>query len=312
MADEAEHNENLEAGIDEPRVTGDEPDVAPDLPADRPASDPAMGPSLDGVEGSSTEPPAVEPPTDPPAEPAAVGPGPAPADDPAAAETILVAEPTSEPAVPPADELAEEPSAEGATGATEAPAPQEPEEPSEPTGEEPEPAEPTGEESEADAQDESVDDVAAAVAAASENVQGESTFDDIAPGTVAAEGAAAVEVVHDRSANAVSIWPFVVYDLFWAAFAGLLIWQFQTLPAGTPVYEAELYPTALLVGVILVGAGPLLILVSWIASWGKPGSTKGRLFISALVKGSVATLLGVTMWWAALMVLDQIRLGTPL
>ena len=104
----------------------------------------------------------------------------------------------------------------------------------------------------------------------------------------------------------------MIYDLLWAAFAGLLVWQLQTLPPGTAVYEAELYPTALLVGVILLVAGPLLILVSWIAAWGKPGSTKGRLFLSALVRGSVATLLGVSMWWIALIALDQLRLGAPL
>ncbi len=127
-----------------------------------------------------------------------------------------------------------------------------------------------------------------------------------APRQVAATSEAAAG---GRSANKVSIWPFVVYDLLWVVFAGLMVWQFEALPAGAPVYEAELYPVAVMVGLILLIAGPLLIFVSWIAAWGRPGSTKGQLLISALIRGSVATLIGVGIWWTALLVLDQIRLG---
>jgi len=154
------------------------------------------------------------------------------------------------------------------------------------------------------------DDVAAAVAAASEAVAAEPTLDDIAPGTVV-KSDEAEEVVGecDSRANSVSIWPFVVYDVVWAAYAGVLVWQFEMLPPGTPVYEADLYPTAVLAGVVLAIAGPLLILATWIAAWGRPGSSKGRLFVSALFKGAVATALGVAMWWVALVVLDQLRLG---
>ena len=97
--------------------------------------------------------------------------------------------------------------------------------------------------------------------------------------------------------------------MLWVVFAGLMVWQFEALPQGAAVYEAELYPVALMVGLILLIAGPLLIFVSWIASWGRPGSSKGRLLISALIRGSVATLIGVGVWWIALLVLDQLRLG---
>jgi len=123
----------------------------------------------------------------------------------------------------------------------------------------------------------------------------------------------APEAVADTTrASKVSIWPFLVYDALWLVFAGVLIWQFEQLPADVAMYESELYPVGLLVGVVLLAAGPLLILVSWVAAWGRPGSTKGRLLISALVRGSVATLVGVVIWWAALLVLDQLRLGMVL
>jgi hypothetical protein len=55
--------------------------------------------------------------------------------------------------------------------------------------------------------------------------------------------------------------------------------------------------------------GPLLILATWIASWGRSGYSKGAIFVSALLRGAVATTIGVAMWWIALMVLDQLRLG---
>jgi len=139
----------------------------------------------------------------------------------------------------------------------------------------------------------------------------EQSLDDIAPGTTGPDQVeSSPEAAADgRSANKVSIWPFVIYDVLWLIFAGLLVWQFEALPQGAAIYEAELYPVALLVGLILLIAGPLLIFVSWIASWGRPGSSKGRLLISALIRGSVATLIGVAIWWIALLVLDQIRLG---
>jgi len=196
-----------------------------------------------------------------------------------------------------------------------APEPAEPEDPDavavsleEPTvGAEP-PAEEVVDEATAQSSEAEADDVAAAIAAAGANVEAEPTLDDIAPGTVVAEEHAAVTEVN-VGRDTVSIWPFVVYDVIWAAFAGYLVWQLEMLPNSTAVFDAEIYPYAVLGGVALTIAGPLLILAVWIASWGKPGSTKGGLLVSSLIRGSVATLLGVVMWWGALMVLDQMRLG---
>lgn len=107
----------------------------------------------------------------------------------------------------------------------------------------------------------------------------------------------------------VSIWPFLIYDLLWLAFAGVIVWRFLELPADQAVFESTLYPIAVYVGVGLTAAGPLLILMTWLFSWGRDGAPKGALFMSSLVKGAVATTAGVAMWWVALMVLDQMRLG---
>ncbi len=130
------------------------------------------------------------------------------------------------------------------------------------------------------------------------------------------EAAAVVTAVAPADAVApatgVSIWPFVAYDVLWAVFAGILIWQLGSLPEGVAVYESSFYPVAVLGGVVLTITGPLLALTVWLTSIGRPGTTKGGLFVSAMVRGSVATLIGVVLWWGALIVLDQIRLGSVL
>jgi len=169
-----------------------------------------------------------------------------------------------------------------------------------------EPADPDS----AEPADPEADDLEAAIAEAGANLEAEETFDDIAPGTVApTQGGepAAAEVA--PGVDSVSIWPFVVYDLVWLAYAGVLIWQFEKLPAGQAVFESPLYQSAVFAGVALTIAGPLLILATWIGSWGRPGASKWGLFVSALIQGAIATALGVTLWWVALMVLDQLRLG---
>lgn len=189
-------------------------------------------------------------------------------------------------------ELREEPPAEepeGEAGPAEEPAPD-----AEAAG--PEPAEP--------------DDLEAAIAEAAANLEAEATFDDIAPGTVAAAQGGQPEADGDeRGRDSVPTWPFVVYDAVWLTFASILVWQFEQLPAGQAVFESPLYEAAVLGGVALTVVGPVLILATWIGSWGKPGASKGGLFVSALIKGAIATAVGVALWWVALMVLDQLRLG---
>lgn len=107
----------------------------------------------------------------------------------------------------------------------------------------------------------------------------------------------------------VSIWPFVALDAVWLAFAGFIVWQLTQLPQGVAVYESGIYPLTLLGGLVLTAAGPVLIVVSWFAEKARLAATSGHVFISALMRGSLATLVGVALWWIALLAVDQIRLG---
>ena len=112
-------------------------------------------------------------------------------------------------------------------------------------------------------------------------------------------------VRHDE----VSIWPFVGYVGVWLAYAGIVVWRFLSVPAETAVYESAEYPLAVFGGITLAFAGPLLALAVWIAAWDRKEASRLGLFTSAALKGSIATLVGVSLWWAALVVIDQVRLG---
>lgn len=176
---------------------------------------------------------------------------------------------------------------------------------------EPEP-QPDTSEPEAQAED---DDLDAAIAQAADRVgaepAGEAATEDAAaseqPDAVAAPQFVMPE--HDHAASRVSWWPFIVYDVFWLGFAGFMVWQFRQLPVDVALFDSDLYPAFLLGGIVLTIAGPLLILAVWFASWGRPGAHKGHLFVSAFFKGAIATAIGVTLWWGAILVLDQLRLG---
>ncbi len=157
-----------------------------------------------------------------------------------------------------------------------------------------------------------VDDVTAAIAEAHANVADEGSLDSIAPGTVAQDPDAALQTdagVSVPQEGSVSWIPFLVYDLIWLIFAGLIIWQFSELPVTRAMYESDLYTLAVLGGAVLAAVGPLLIVAVWMGSWGKVGARKGPLLVSSLIRGSVATLVGVLLWWGALLLLDQLRLG---
>jgi len=105
------------------------------------------------------------------------------------------------------------------------------------------------------------------------------------------------------------LWPFIVYDLVWAAFAVLLIWQLLALPPDAVVYDSAIYDEMLYAGVILTAAGPLLIVVVWMLGRRREeGQSKGT-FVATLVTGAIATLIGVALWWAAMLFVDYIRLG---
>lgn len=210
-------------------------------------------------------------------------------------------------------EGAEEAVAETAEGTAELPETTEPSETAEGTAEPSEGAEENAETAEgagppAEGAEEAVTETAEGTAAES--------LDDIAPGTVvvvAAEGeaeAALGEVEVPRTT--VSWWPFVAYVVVWLAAAAYAVWQLEQLPTGLAAYETNFYSMSVLAGLVLLALGPVLILVVWFASWiGRQGARIGLMFISALLKGAAATLVGAVIWMGALVLVDYLRLGRP-
>ncbi len=151
------------------------------------------------------------------------------------------------------------------------------------------------------------DDLAAAVAASEEQVGVESTLDDIVPETAHAEIA---EVVPELSARyGAPWWPFLVYLGLWFVFAGVGVWQMQKLPTGQVIFEAQLYTWLLYAALGLLAAGPLLILVVWVAARFGSSRHKSGLLSSAMIKGATMTLLGAIVWWGTLIAVDYLRLG---
>jgi hypothetical protein len=107
----------------------------------------------------------------------------------------------------------------------------------------------------------------------------------------------------------IPIWPFLVYIGLWIVFAGLFVWQALQVPAGTALYELNLYGLSILVGLILTALGPLLAIGVWLACWlARPGARSG-LFSRSLIIGAVTTLAGVALWLMALGAVDMLRLG---
>lgn len=149
------------------------------------------------------------------------------------------------------------------------------------------------------------------------DAQDEGSLDDIAPGTVAVadgesaeEPASAKEQLVEAPKRSVSWWPFIAYMVAWLGAAGYTVYQLQLLPAGRAAYETELYSQSLFVGLVSLGAGPVLLLVVWLASWiGRKNVRVGSMFISAFIKGATATLFGALVWLGALLLTDYLRLG---
>lgn len=116
-------------------------------------------------------------------------------------------------------------------------------------------------------------------------------------------------VADDRAIPFRHLWPFIVYDLTWVAFVGLLVWQLLALPPETAVYDSAIYAPMLYAGVILTAIGPLLVVPVWLLARRREGGKRQGLFATTLVAGACATLIGVALWWTALLVVDYVRLG---
>lgn len=168
----------------------------------------------------------------------------------------------------------------------------------------------TEETSHSDAADDA-DELSDAIAEAGERVDEEPSLGDIAPGTVVSADETQVDAAGlAEGTTQVSWWPFAVYVGVWLVAAGVSVWLLSEVPAESAIYDAAVYPFTVLGGIILTVAGPLLTLAVWFTSWTSPDARKGPLFVSALLKGAVSTLAGVAIWWVALILLDQIRLGS--
>lgn len=111
-------------------------------------------------------------------------------------------------------------------------------------------------------------------------------------------------------AAGVSVWPFVAYDAVWLVFAGLVTWQLLEVPSGVAVYDAQIYPLVLVAGLVLTATGPAVVFASWFAARERSDEGPGQLLVSALLRGAVATSIGVALWWSVLIAVDRVRLGS--
>lgn len=104
-------------------------------------------------------------------------------------------------------------------------------------------------------------------------------------------------------------WPFIAYDLIWLVFALATAWQLSSVPEGSAPYDAASYSLLLYGGIGLTALGFLLPFVVWLL-WRPKGAEHSKpVFVPALFRGAVATLLGAAMWWTALGAVDYVRLG---
>ena len=105
-------------------------------------------------------------------------------------------------------------------------------------------------------------------------------------------------------------WPFLLYLMAWAALVAATIVVLTGPDAATVPVEDPLYPTLLLAVLTLAVCGPVLSLVTWLVARARAvPECRGGLLTTALVRGSAATLFGVVAWWAALLLVDALRLG---
>lgn len=113
-----------------------------------------------------------------------------------------------------------------------------------------------------------------------------------------------------RQQASVAWWPFLVYLTMWAALVGGTVFLLHGPEVEYIPLENPHYPLLLLLAVTLTAFGPLLATVVGVVAWvqSEPGCRSGVVIV-ALVRGASTTLFGVLAWWAALVLIDQIRLG---
>lgn len=105
-------------------------------------------------------------------------------------------------------------------------------------------------------------------------------------------------------------WPFLLYLMAWAALAAATVVLLTGPNASDIPVEDPFYPNVLLAGLALVGFGPVLSIAVWLVARARAApECRGGLLTTSLVRGASATLFGVVAWWAALLLVDALRLG---
>ena len=161
------------------------------------------------------------------------------------------------------------------------------------------------------------DDVTVAIAEADDRASVEGTLDDIAPAAAHSVEDASAEPTQEAASiqfprRSIPVWPFLSYVGLWLVFAAAAVWQLLAISADQAVYDSQAYGLATLGGVVMTAAGPLLALVVWIVLWrAAETSQRAGLFSAAIIRGAISTFGGVVVWWAALILVDTLRLGRP-
>lgn len=104
-------------------------------------------------------------------------------------------------------------------------------------------------------------------------------------------------------------WPFIAYAAIWLLFAVAVVFGLRPSALQGTVVGSPYYPAGVIVGAALAAAGPLLVLVVWLVARRAEGRSRTGLLASVSLRGAAATLFGVALWWAALLLLDFFRLG---
>ncbi|MBS3956633.1 MAG: hypothetical protein KGZ40_03755 [Clostridiales bacterium] len=108
----------------------------------------------------------------------------------------------------------------------------------------------------------------------------------------------------------VAWWPFFANLAGWAGLVAATVYLLGGPQATTVPLENPAYPVLLLAAVTLTAFGPLMALFVWLVAWSAAApECRSGLLTTALVRGAGATAAGVLVWWAALIIVDSIRLG---
>jgi len=125
----------------------------------------------------------------------------------------------------------------------------------------------------------------------------------------AAEEAEAPEEPQVR-ATRVAWWPFLAYGVLWIGLAATSYVLLTGSQADLPAFRQDSYQYLVLAGLVLTVLGPLVTLAVWLFAWFKADKgERGGMLTTALVRGAVATFLGVVVWWGVLVLVDALRLG---